>query len=264
MHQEPDTAMGSIYAFDNSQDRRPSRLTPASSIHIPLMDGVAEQQPGHQQAITDDPSFDIIEWHPAYQSCQRYFLDHAQYEGGTQAVCSLINIRLPFQWLMTPITTSAITSPAPSTVGPTFSFGAFPRSGSSMNSPVQTRAFSREPAPHVSLIPYIRRLVVTGFDKPAILHGFFGDEYVKGILPHLDCERRNYLFAAKAGGWRSCKQLYDAGSGGGGDETVPFLKPLDEAKIEELTAAEKAWSQWLAMEDWMVGPLAPNDRARPE
>lgn len=226
------------------------------------MDGVAEQQPGHQQAITDDPSFDIIEWHPAYQSCQRYFLDHAQYEGGTQAVCSLINIRLPFQWLVTPITTSAITSPAPSTVGPAFTFGAFPRSGSSVNSPVQTRALSREPAPHVSLIPYIRRLVVTGFDKPAILHGFFGDEYVKGVLPHLDCERRNYLFAAKAGGWRSCKQLYDAGSGGGGDETVPFLKPLDEARIEELTAAEKAWSQWLAMEDWMVGPLAPNDRAQ--
>ena len=45
----------------------------------------------------------------------------------------------------------------------------------------------------------------------------------------------------------------------GGDESVPFMKPLDEAKMEELTAAEKAWSGWLAMEDWMVGPRAPED-----
>jgi hypothetical protein len=111
----------------------------------------------------------------------------------------------------------------------------------------------------VSLIPYLRRLIVTGFDKPPILHGFFGDDYTRGILPHLDCERRNYLFAAKHGGWRCCKKQYDIGSGVGGDESVPFMKPLDQAKMEELTAAEKAWSGWLAMEDWMVGPRAPED-----
>ena len=45
----------------------------------------------------------------------------------------------------------------------------------------------------------------------------------------------------------------------GADESVPFMKPLDEARMEELTAAEKAWSGWLAMEDWMVGPRAPDD-----
>ena len=45
----------------------------------------------------------------------------------------------------------------------------------------------------------------------------------------------------------------------GGDESVPFMKPLEEAKVEELTAAEKAWSGWLAMEDWMVGPRAPKE-----
>ena len=39
------------------------------------------------------------------------------------------------------------------------------------------------------------------------------------------------------------------------------MKPLDQAKLEELTAAEKAWSRWLAMEDWMVGPRAPDDGA---
>ncbi|KAK3109556.1 hypothetical protein LTR53_017065, partial [Teratosphaeriaceae sp. CCFEE 6253] len=73
--------------------------------------------------------------------------------------------------------------------------------------------------------------------------------------------RRNYLFAAKHGGWRTCKKQYDTGSGGGGgeDESVPFMKPLDEARGEELLAAEKAWSGWLAMEDWMVGPRAPEE-----
>ena len=39
------------------------------------------------------------------------------------------------------------------------------------------------------------------------------------------------------------------------------MKPLDEAKMEELTAAEKSWSNWLAMEDWMVGPRAPAEES---
>jgi hypothetical protein len=26
-----------------------------------------------------DDNFDIFEWYPRYQSCQRYFLDHAQH-----------------------------------------------------------------------------------------------------------------------------------------------------------------------------------------
>jgi len=215
--------------------------------------------------LTNDPNFDIIDWHPAYQSCQRYFLDHAQHEPATQALCALINIRLPFQWRDSPLTSSSpLQSSSSGANGSTFTFtsNTYPRAGSSsMNSPSQSRNGSGRQGPpvFVSLVPYIRRLVVTAFDKPPILHGFFGDDYVRGILPHIDCERRNYLFAAKHGGWRTCKKQYDDGSGGGGDETVPFMKPLDEAKMEELTAAEKAWSSWLAMEDWMVGPRAPAD-----
>lgn len=41
------------------------------------------------------------------------------------------------------------------------------------------------------------------------------------------------------------------------EETVPFLKPLQSVRDEELDAAEKSWSSWLAMEDWMIGPRAP-------
>ena len=233
---------------------------------MPSLNGGGSHEPEQPPpSLTGDPAFDILEWHPAYQSCQRYFLDHAQHEPGTQALCALINVRLPFQYLSDPVTSSTPpnSGPAASSSNPTYNF-SFPRAGSSSNqlSPNRSRTNSTQAPPaFVSLIPYIRRLVVTGFDKSPILHGFFGDDYARGVLPHLDCERRNYLFAAKHGGWRSCKKQYDSGSGMGGDESVPFMKPLDEAKMEELTAAEKAWSGWLAMEDWMVGPRAPPPEA---
>ena len=231
---------------------------------MPAYEGANGQ---YQQSapLTGDPSFDIIEWHPAYQSCQRFFLDHAQHEPATQALCALINIRLPFQYLSNAVVSSAPAQAAPaagssnSNYSFTFSRGG---GGATLPRPSRSRGNSNQTAPtFVSLVPYIKRLVVTGFDKPPILHGFFGDDYERGVLPHLDCERRNYLFAAKHGGWRSCKRQYDIGSGMAGDECVPFMKPLDEAKMEELTAAEKAWSSWLAMEDWMVGPRAPDDSA---
>lgn len=204
--------------------------------------------------LTNDPSFDILEWHPAYESCQRFFLDHAQHEPATQAVCALINIRLPFQWLSNPIYSS--TSAHPSSSPYNFAFR-----GTANNLPSPARGGNPQvpPSTFVSLVPYVRRLIVTAFDKNPILHGFFGDDYTRGILPHVDCERRNYLFAAKHGGWGSCKRQYDVGSAGGGDESVPFMKPLDQAKMPELTEADKAWSSWLAMEDWMVGPRAPGE-----
>src|SRR5437016_5456318 len=31
----------------------------------------------NQASRSDDPQFDIFEWYPQYQSCQRYFLDYA-------------------------------------------------------------------------------------------------------------------------------------------------------------------------------------------
>ena len=40
-------------------------------------------------------------------------------------------------------------------------------------------------------------------------------------------------------------------------EAVPFLQPLEDVRREEIENAEKQWSRWLAMEDWMVGERAP-------
>ena len=208
--------------------------------------------------MTNSQDFDILDWHPAYQSCQKYFLDHSQHEPGTQALCALINIRLPFQWRNDPVYSSSLPKGqnshqhAQAGASP-FNFNAFPRPNSAQ--PSRNGQNPQDAPIFVSLVPYVRRLVITGFDKTGILHGLFGDAWQAGITPLQDCERRNYLFAAKAGGWRSCKVQYDTNDG----ESVPFLKPLEDVRPEELDAADKSWGSWLAMEDWMVGPRAPRD-----
>jgi hypothetical protein len=195
---------------------------------------------------SSEPHFDIFDWHPAYQSCQRYFLDHAQHDNGVQAVCALINICLPFQWTQNPLMNAS--GPLPHASGAAAYNMPWPRQGPVTNSRGQ-------PAPAwVSLVPFIRRLVVTGMDSPGIMHGFFGEDWRKGVGPMHECERRNYLFAAKSVGWAKVKCQYDMSP----HESVPFLKPLQEVQLAEIEGAEKTWSQWLAMEDWMVGPRAPD------
>lgn len=193
----------------------------------------------------DSHQFEIFDWFPQYQSCQRYFVDHAQYSGPVQAVAAFLNISLPFQKSVNP----GLGSPSgpghssgPS-IGPsTYSFSGAPPS-----------AHHALPSVWVSLVPYLRRLVVTAMDYPGILHGFFGDDWAGGVGPLHEQERRNYLFAAKSGGWASVKRDYDMLP----LETVPFLRPLQGPLDSEIEAAEKSWSEWLAMEDWMVGPRAP-------
>ncbi|KAE8348361.1 hypothetical protein BDV28DRAFT_143681 [Aspergillus coremiiformis] len=183
-------------------------------------------------------SFDIFEWYPHYQNCQRYFLDHAQHTATVQALSAFLNIRLPFQRQPSPVFNSATDhTPTAGQTGPT------PTSTSGSN-----------PPPPVSLVPYLRRLVATGMDFPGVLHGFFGDDWRSGIGFLHEQERRNYLFAAKSGGWACVKKDYDMSP----LETIPFLRPLQGPLDSEIEAAERSWSEWLAMEDWMVGPRAPD------
>ncbi|ETN44376.1 uncharacterized protein HMPREF1541_10556 [Cyphellophora europaea CBS 101466] len=185
------------------------------------------------------PEFDILRWYPKHQSCQRYFLDHAQHLPEVQAFASFINILLPFQREPNPIQS--------------YSGG---RRGSGLSNdwaPGPSSTKSSASVATVSLIPYIRRLVVCGMDIPPILQGFFGNDWAAGIGPQREQERRNYLFAAKSGGWAAVKRDYDMLP----LETVPFMQPLKEPTDGELNAAEEKWSEWLALEDWMVGSRAP-------
>lgn len=216
----------------------PGSRPPFDPLTMEGLSGASQQRP--QQP--GESSFDIFEWYPRHQNCQRYFLDRAQHSVPVQALSSFLNIRLPFQRQPNPIHNSA-TDPIP--VAPQATGTSFPP-----NEP---------PPPDVSLVPYLRRLVATGMDFPGVLHGFFGDDWAAGIGPLHEQERRNYLFAAKSGGWAAVKSEYDILP----LETVPFLRPLQGASDAEIEAAERSWSEWLAMEDWMVGPRAPdlNDSA---
>lgn len=172
------------------------------------------------------------EWFPVYQSCVQHFVDVAQHTPKAQSLAALINIRLPCQRDIAPV--FHYSEPTSSTVN------------SNSNN-------SESKAGTVSLIPYIRRLVVTATDTPAIMQELFGENWFAGIGPLHSQERVNYLFAAKSGGWLKTKTHYDLAP----YETVPFLRPLRNPQEEELRAADARWSQWLAMEDWMVGPRSP-------
>lgn len=65
-----------------------------------------------------------------------------------------------------------------------------------------------------------------------------------------EVERRNYLFAAKSACWLDVKRNYDEADG----QTIPFLRPLQHATEEELASADSHWSEWLSMQDWLIGP----------
>ncbi|KAJ9134644.1 Ilp is an apoptosis inhibitor [Pleurostoma richardsiae] len=195
-----------------------------------------------------DPQFDIFEWHGKFRSCVRYFLDHAQYSGPVQAVAAFINIQLPFQRPRQPVLSS---KPAGS---PAAALGAGGGSIAMPGAP-PAQVQTQQPLAYVTLIPYIRRLIATGFDVPAVLHSFFGDDWAAGIGPMHEAERRNYLFAAKSDNWLKVKADYDMDEGQG----VPFLVPLQNVSEKEILAAESRWSEWLAMQDWMLGPRAPQE-----
>jgi len=228
-------------------------------------EGSSRRPPPPPSSYTTQPhplvgeAFDIFAWHAAYLSCQKYFLDHSQHETHVQAVAALLNIQLPFQWPMNPLANFGNASV--DLASPTARFGQPYSNQPTMASPNRAEPVPQPPRPaisrpnHVSLIPYIRRFVITGWDTEPILHGFFGDEWRQGIGHLRACERRNYLFAAKAGGWAKVKSQYDMDA----NQTVPWLQAPQSVNDTEIENAEKTWSSWRALEDWMVGPRAPEN-----
>ncbi|KKA18426.1 hypothetical protein T310_7631 [Rasamsonia emersonii CBS 393.64] len=168
-----------------------------------------------------------VEWFPYYQNCVRYFLDVAQHTPSAQSLAAYLNISLPCQRAYDPVL-------------------RYSEASASLESDYRSASSVRSGT--VSIIPYIRRLVVTAMDTPNVLQGLFGDDWKLGIGHLHSQERINYLFAAKSGGWLSTKSQYDILP----DETVPFLRPLRDPQEEEIRAAEARWSDWLAMEDWMI------------
>lgn len=201
-----------------------------------------QQNIQHQNQDAKSPGFefDMLAWYPKYQSCQRYFVDHAQHDFLVQAFAAFINIMLPFQRVPGIYTCRGAKSAKERT--------------DEMQARKEGAALPEIPPTSISLIPYIRRLVCTGMDVPQIMHGFFGNDWLQGIGPQTETERRNYLFSAKSAGWVGTKREYDILP----LETVPFLRPLTKPHDTELEAADQAWSEWLQMEDWVIGNRSPD------
>ncbi|KAJ5520382.1 hypothetical protein N7463_000835 [Penicillium fimorum] len=175
--------------------------------------------PETQSVLNDEfGRVDPTGWFPHYKNCVQHFVDYSQHTPQVQAIAAFINIRLPCQQ---PSESSAVSSSTP--------------------------------PPFISLRPYVRRLIVTAQDSPAIMQGFFGDEWEAGVGCIYKQERVNYLFTAKSSGWASTKTAYDISP----DEETPFLRPLRDPSEDEIRAAEARWSEWLAMEDWMIGTRSP-------
>lgn len=118
--------------------------------------------------------------------------------------------------------------------------------------PVES-ASSQSAASFISLRPYVRRLIITAQDTPVNMLAFFGPDWEAGIGCIYKQERTNYLFTAKSSGWAETKSSYDILP----DEQTPFLRPLRDPSEDEIRTAEARWSEWLAMEDWMVGARSP-------
>lgn len=190
----------------------------------------AQLASGPELAIPHNgPPFDILAWYPKYQSCQRYFIDHAQHDVLVQAFASFVNILLPHQRDSNPVFTCKGARTAAERMEEISILKRIPNNDLACTS--------------ISLTPYIRRLVATGMDVPEILHGFFGDDWSQGIGPQRETERRNYLLAARTADWIAVKAQYDMLP----LEPIPFLAPLRSPQDEELTAAEKNWKEWSAM-----------------
>ncbi|EJP63882.1 uncharacterized protein BBA_07206 [Beauveria bassiana ARSEF 2860] len=196
-----------------------------------------------------EAQFDIFDWYPKFRECQTHFIQHAQHTDEVQAVAAFVNILLPFQKATPPRSDSTARGLPPSS-----SSNDDNNNKNNTTETTSTSGCGSGGGAVVALVPYVRRLVATGFDTPAVLHGFFGDDWAEGVGPMHDMERRNFLFAAKSGDWVKVKSSYDVGAG----QMVPFLRPLQGATEGEIQSAEASWSEWLAMQDWMLGPRAPS------
>lgn len=205
--------------------------------------------------------FDVFSWYPNYQSCQRYFLEVAQFDYACQALAAFLNIKLPYQKLNPPDfkhyqlasnnVRAGLGLPLP------FRMGFPPQPPAPQHIPplpgqqgVHMQSVDHLSFGNVSLLPYIRRLVVTGYDADGIMHGWFGDDWMAGLNPLLESERQNYMFAAKSSDWLTLKTTYDTVA----EESVPFMVPLQRVSEPEIVRAEDAWSAALSMRDWTIGP----------
>lgn len=216
----------SIELEAESASGRRNRSAASSGLAVDVDMNANQEQPSKPDGTpgADFATINPHDWHPHYMACLQYFVDQSQHSTPVQSVAAFLNIRLPCQYSSNPVFRLS-----------------------------DAQAKAQAPVSFISLRPYIRRLIVTGHDSPLVLSTLFGENWQAGVGCIFKQERVNYLFTAKSGGWASTKAAYDMLP----DEHTPFLRALRDPMEDELREAENRWSEWLAMEDWMVGPRSP-------
>ncbi|QSZ35493.1 hypothetical protein DSL72_008363 [Monilinia vaccinii-corymbosi] len=182
--------------------------------------------------------FDTLNWYRHYIQCHEYFLDRAQHDFYVQAVAAFINIQLPYQRQPYPVNRASASW-----------------SAANLTDRLQEQNHPPGYPQPVSLIPYIKRLIVTGHDDHRILGAWFGADWVQGIGTIHEMERRNYLFASKSKEWLDVKKYYDDSPAA--EQSTPYMIPPPAVQEVELHHADEAWSNWMAMQDWVIGPRTP-------
>lgn len=173
-------------------------------------------------------------WHKSYCECMQYFINEGQRLQEVRILANFINIRLPFQRNQRHLQPSQLNE-----------------AGSS---------YERETLPYsqdlfVSPIPYIRRLVATGSDEPAVFDKWFGSAWSVGIGMLVHHERRNFCFAARSGNWLAMKQAYDMPP----DEQIPWIRPSLPSDEFSEKQYDDIWMQFEAVRDYR----SPSYKHRP-
>ncbi|KAF7864525.1 hypothetical protein EAF04_006657 [Stromatinia cepivora] len=193
-----------------------------------------------------EAGFDTVTWYRHYIQCHQYFLDEAQHDFYVQAVAAFINIQLPYQKQPYPVNRAS---------------AAWSMANLSDRQGEEERHHPPGYPQPISLIPYIKRLIVTGHDDGRILGTWFGADWRQGIGTIHEMERRNYLFASKSKEWLDVKKYYDDSAAA--EQSTPYMIPLPQIKEVELSHADEAWSNWMAMQDWVIGPRTPEGLLQP-
>jgi hypothetical protein len=181
-------------------------------------------------------------------------MEEGQYKEASKVLAAFINIRLPHQIPGSPLQQFFSTTSQLPWVGPDEDIRRKAQASINFNGPDHHRSANplTDAYTSISLFPYIKRLVCTGFDKDEVMYGFFGDRWVGGIKPLVQQERKNFLFAVRSKGssWLKVKENYDTGMGP--NELVPFLKPLDVlgGSVLERAKGDVEWTEWQEFENW--------------
>ena len=154
--------------------KRNESIAPSDSPHFQTHSHHSSTQSAGVSIINGYNLFDetkLKDWYSKYQSCQIYFINHAQHQSYVQIIATFTNIWLPFQRTQGLIAAvidpkkSFITTPMDYPVPLRVSIPTLHRLYPPYGLATQETVF-----PFVSLVLYIKRLIFSFFRDPSVVH----------------------------------------------------------------------------------------------